>query len=451
MAQSSWVDPLAAPSALRTVGLGDYPYPGTVRAGVPPRVWVDARELAGTPVWHAGPDGHVLAPVDVARTEAGHALLMPLCPDRLVERLERSTPLREGEAVNIAVSLVRGAAEAAAFDRAGGSWWITDDGRPVLAIGGTSSWSDETRALLHMLASDQSPSVATAIEDAAAVVADAPEAARRWTVCEDALLAAAAPEPLAPRRSPVPARRAVVARVPEEAAPDEPAGAVAALVDRIAHAFDGDLAQRVRAAVSGVIHRGADAEGQSLAPAAPKPRVAAPGESRQGVSSPPNTAARSRRTPWLVAAGVAAVIVGGGVLWPEDEPTSAQQTVPTPAGSVTAADGGASPAATATPDADVTPESVPDAAAGLLDRLAQCVAAGEDCADVREDISRPVPTGVATRVDVDRELSMLDEYGGVAVLRAEGVNDDVPAQIVVIVRDGEGWLVRDIYDIADQP
>jgi len=45
-------------------------------------------------------------------------------------------------------------------------------------------------------------------------------------------------------------------------------------------------------------------------------------------------------------------------------------------------------------------------------------------------------------------VRVLDGYGGVAALRvsAGGVH-----QVVVVVRNEDRWLVRDVYDVADQP
>lgn len=435
MTAASWDDPLALPTALRAVGAGDYPYPGVVRAGVPPRLWADAGAFAASPVWHADPDGHLLAPLDVARTPEGHAVLLPLCSDRLRVRLERDAPLTAGEAVNIAVSLVRGGAEAQRLELDVGTWWITDDGRPVLAAVGRAGWRDETAALLRCAAIDQDRPLAAALEAAAALVLEPRRPPRRWQECEDALLAVAAPVALEPRRTPQPARRAVVAPAPEPDTADVAGGVVAALVDRVGRAFDGDLAQRVRDSLS----RRHDP--------APRRRVALTAARRAAGADEADPPQRSRRMPVLAGAAVAAAVLVGGFLWPDDEPTAAQPG-PSPSASVSGPVAEpAIPSASAS-SAPLTPEAV---AAALLDHLAECTAAGVDCAHVHEDPARPVPAGVATGPADARELSLLDEYGGVTVLRASSTDDDVPEQIVVIVRDGEGWLVRDIYDIADQP
>jgi len=84
-------------------------------------------------------------------------------------------------------------------------------------------------------------------------------------------------------------------------------------------------------------------------------------------------------------------------------------------------------------------------------RLADCAAAG--CpSTVVVTPGRDYSVGAATAPSIEREVTLLDEYGGAASFR---VRSDDPAgyaeQIVVIVRDTDEWLVRDVYDVADQP
>ena len=52
----------------------------------------------------------------------------------------------------------------------------------------------------------------------------------------------------------------------------------------------------------------------------------------------------------------------------------------------------------------------------------------------------------------------MDEYGDVAVIRVstpshseDGATPGTRVQMVVLVRVDEKWLVRDAYDVADQP
>ncbi len=54
---------------------------------------------------------------------------------------------------------------------------------------------------------------------------------------------------------------------------------------------------------------------------------------------------------------------------------------------------------------------------------------------------------------------LVDEYGDIAVIRATGSGDNSSAGspghqgewILVLARTDEKWLVRDVYDVADQP
>lgn len=441
MAASMWNDPLQPPAALRTVRPGDYPYPGTVRAGVPPRVWVDAGEPGIAAVWDAAADGHLLAPVDIARTGDGHAVLLPLCPDRLVPRVAACDPLSPGEAVNIAVSLLRGAGEAAARDEDGGTWWLTDEGRPVLALGGGGSWREETDALLGRLAAAQEEPLAEALEDAAVLVGSAAPPRGAWEAYEQRLLDAAAPVALG-RRAAAPARSAPVTASrmpgPDAAAP----GTVAVLVDRLVQGFDGDLAARLRGLGERLRSHRPKAGITARTATAADPDTGAPAPADP--DTPPDDAAPpTRRLAWLVAAGIAGVIVAGGALWPQDDDSAAApaSVIDTPSPTPT------DPPQPSVPTPDAAPDPV-DAATALLGRLTQCRAASDACEGVLEEPGRSVPAGVATG-SVKPELSVLDEYGGVVVLRAEDTDDAAaPAQIVVIVRDGGGWLIRDVYDIA---
>ena len=80
------------------------------------RVLVDAkvlgREWKG---WDAPPHGHVLAPIDVVWRSDGHDVALPVCTERVTDLLARRAatgpPLMPGEAVTLAVSVLRGFAE----------------------------------------------------------------------------------------------------------------------------------------------------------------------------------------------------------------------------------------------------------------------------------------------------------------------------------------------------
>ena len=86
-------------------------------------------------------------------------------------------------------------------------------------------------------------------------------------------------------------------------------------------------------------------------------------------------------------------------------------------------------------------------AADLLDDLAACAERGCD-ARVVEQPGRRFPPGPATALGIDRRVEIIDDYGGVVAMR---VSADHRAQVAVMVQSGHKWLVRDIYDVADQP
>ncbi|HWI30782.1 MAG TPA: hypothetical protein VNT50_04785, partial [Microbacterium sp.] len=110
------------------------------RAGDDIVVLVDAGELTAWPGWGFTDAQHVLAPLDLARRAGGHDAVLPWCSERvdvfLGRRRAASAPLGGGEIVTLAVSALRGAAEAHS-GRGGdapsptGAWWLTDAGCPV--------------------------------------------------------------------------------------------------------------------------------------------------------------------------------------------------------------------------------------------------------------------------------------------------------------------------------
>ncbi|MBT8797175.1 hypothetical protein J0P97_03685 [Microbacterium flavum] len=60
-----------------------------------------------------------------------------------------------------------------------------------------------------------------------------------------------------------------------------------------------------------------------------------------------------------------------------------------------------------------------------------------------------MPNGVVSSGTAAATATLLDEYGGVAVLRIE--ESGRPPQILVLVTSDGKWLIRDVYDVADQP
>ncbi|MCT9820060.1 hypothetical protein N3K63_07135 [Microbacterium sp. W1N] len=486
---------LLAPTVLRVLDAVQAPYPALLVAGEPPRLWVELDEGAPAAVWDADPAEHLLAPLDLARTALGVALVLPACPQRLGELVHRRLAIEDAEAVTIAVSVLRGCVAALARACPTGTWWVTDEGRPVLAVGGTADAVAEGAALVDALAVGRAGPLGDALTATAGALNEPAGLRRRVDVLEEALFAAADPGPL--RADPVPLRARELA--------------TAALVTRadLAAQVDPGIAARVGAVVEGTMRalaqwrdarreqaarrrergQGRQASTAGVLRGAGRMREAPPtlavgteravstaGVDAPRVGAPRGGAARGGgRKPVLVGAVVAAGIVLAGVAWPApaDErrgapagPSAEAEEVEQSTGA-TAAGGGADGHSAADPaepptvgadggqDAETGEVSPPPPAApseGALAAgtalLAQFAACTDDaCRRAhQEDPGAVLPAGPATGAG-EPTVELVDEYGGVAVLRAATAD---ATQFVVIVDVGQTWLIRDVYDAADQ-
>lgn len=203
-------------------------------------------------------------------------------------------------------------------------------------------------------------------------------------------------------------------------------------------------------------------------------RRARPGPAaHDGAGTAQAPAPRRRRRSLIVAGGVAALVLVAGLTWPtaqraeqagHAEPSVAVSPEPsdTDGEQADAEEAGAerstgSRSVVSTPGsgdtAQVTTDNGPFAAVeALIDRIRDC---------------RPIQEGPCDAVDADAEgvlekigatgaltYRMIDEYGDLAVIRATtqepGGDGAGGAMLVLVRRDGE-WLVRDAYDVADQP
>ena len=424
--------------AVRRVSAGDgAPWPGLLvrLASGESRILVDAREFAADWAgWLAPVDGHLLAPLDIVRRSDGHDVVLTPCVERvedfLARRIAARVPLSVGETVTLGVSLIRGVAEWDAAGRGTGEWWLTDAGRPTLATGAPGRDAGvHTAELLRSLAAGSPCS------NALSLAVDALESTRLSVHdlrdAEDRLFAVAAPEPLATTvLGPRSARDLAAFDRAAVPAIDEPPGRTM-WADALARHLDADLADAVSRATTGVWRR-----------------LRAPRE-------------RSRR-PWILAAGSAAVVLAAGLLWP------------TGAGGPATADGGApSDAAAGGPSAtaELPQTAATDGAAGadsgagsedqaatdlvavtdrlLLDRTA--CAGDEACLSaVVVDPASVMESGVIDLDPSQRMTSLLDDFGGVAVLRVDPVTGADGAQLVVIMLRDDRWLLRDVHP-AKQP
>lgn len=397
---------------------------------------VDTSLLRGWTGWQERGE-HVLAMRDVVRTRTGHEAILPWCVERLEVFLGRragsGASLSPGERVTIAVSLLRGY-RAGAGEALIGGWWITQDGTPTFVAGRRGEPGEPlgraTAVLLEKL--DEGTEV-TRRWDVAGIAALV-RADEHTGEAETRIFASAEAQPLI--LAPLTPRRVAGARLTDPimavagASPEHPARE--SRLARLTRTYvDADVATMVSDALEA---------------------------GRQGM----RRARRRLGRPWVVATGLAALIVTAGVAWPTDTetanagPASSRPGTAEPMPTPSSRSGAAS-----APEADTEIEaepSAPDAAvrgdepvaalAALLARRAQC--ADGDCAsEIFEDPGAftEVPPGAADLAEGDREVTLLDDLGGVAVLSVGDRDAAEPPQYVILVRTPDGWLIRAIRNV----
>lgn len=429
--------------AVRAIARPDSPWPGMLtRAPDGDAVLVvDADELGSDWCgWDADPSGHLLAPRDVLRRGGGHDVILPVCPERTAAFIERragaDAPLEAGEIVTVAVSLIRGVLDYRSRSTQAacvGQWWLTGDGRPVMATDAPGDACAEAAHVLGRMAQDANGSLRSILDDASAVVGITRDLERQIHHLEARLFGAADALPLAMNSfSPVLVRRLTDrGGVSIEPAPARSQGG---WLRGLAAHVDVDLADLVSLTSTSLWRR-----------------------LRQRPSS-------GRGRPLLVAAAAAAVILGAGLLWPtgSDQPAVAEQASRAPVtrsaedhdastGSSAAAPAEAVPAviATDTPDRGGAPEWE-RATTDLLTRRTACESDLGCLGEVLDDARADIPPGVIDRAADDRRVVMLDSFGDAAVLRVDAVDADAPSQLVVVVRVDDTVLLRDVSDIAEQ-
>ncbi len=307
----------------------------------------------------------------------------------LVERrLEPAPTGGPGAAVTLAVSIVR--AVGAAEPDLLGEWWCDPDGRPVFVpvAGGTAL---RTGAAALLRAADIGAAQEVLDELAAELEEAEPLPLDGW---EDRLFTLGAPAAL----------------------------------------------QRTEPETRASRRRGRSPRGRS------RSRGAGPGAAVSDAGVAVWRSVRRLRGDRRLTAGTAAaaalLVVVVGLAWPVDQdPAATAETVATSTEPVEPAD---PPPVAAVADAG-DPVS---RAVALLGQARGCAGDAACLAEVMEDPAKSLPAGPA-RDDPAASASLVDHLGGIAVVRVQG--SDGAAQIVLIVaRDGE-WLVRDVYDAADQP
>lgn len=413
--------------AVRRVGAGiEGPWPGL---GVALQdggrgLLVDAEILGSTwPGWAARDDGHLLSPLDVVRRPDGHDALLPVCRrlDRMLsDRVSAGERLPAGEAVTLAVSLLRGLREAGDHARLSGSWWVDAGGRPVLAIGDGAGEADARTATRRCLelsgASPADPVWAPVFAD----LDRSRSSAREIRAVEDGLFAMAEPQPLS---HPGTAPRPMTSVRPER----DTAGIVEDAPPRMlaswARFLDADLADLFSRWTTEVWRR-------------------------------TRLPQRSRRLPVVLAGVTGAGVLAAGLLWPAagaatsgDAPAATTDTVASdaPAG----APQESAPVTSPTPDGASGAADMPSTADSLIQSRLTCAGDPSCLSGVVLDPLTVFPSGAVDAPSTERRITLLDDLGGVAVLRLD-VDGHAPQLVVLALRDGK-WLLRDVHDVPQQP
>lgn len=488
---------------VRNLDKDEGPYTGgLVNCGSTVAVLVSAETISGWAGWeHAGSE-HVAGPLDVVRRAEGHDVLLPWCTERIPAFLGRRTAiddaLSSGEVTTLVASVLRGIGELSRSERPEtGDWWLTEDGRPMFVIGagkdaliGAAEIIDRLcggsvdRALGRLL---------VAISEGLQKRGDRPGIPRRqlerW---EAELLDMAAPRPLR-RDAHVPEKARdidVVRRLRADPAVAAKNGAGATSrraerrpvvqSDRTVDAITRRLEQWRRAVRIRMSRaRGRRDEGAGRAriggfrPVERSGAASVTGETRPSVP-------RSRKL--LIAVVAVVVVLGGGLLWPggaTDEPdgasrsgTDASGTKPTDRPPIEGAAGGPPPSpvpsAVSSAVPSVSPSSPSDgdlaepvaAAKTLLAAIDRCADTGDPvCADAVAGGAPGIVEALSgTGSGGSLQLTPVDVYGDVAVIRMRSASADGDGEgraqherMIVLVRIAEKWLVRDAYDVADQP
>ncbi len=367
--------------------------------------------------------------------------------DYLERRRRSGVPFSAGEVVTLVVGVLRGAGD--------GEWWLTATGRPLVVASesGVVPVADVWKGIAPLCPEPLSE-LLDALRDATSsgVSLDAVP----W---ERAFFAAAPPSPLI--LGPLPPRDDD-APDPEEDVPPPWLALIDAELGEAFREIAADLRRRWgrRRAARGVRGRRASSE-----------VVAGRGVEGRGVEG--RGVAAGRRVALVAAAAAAATVAAVVLLLPSPD-GAGRSTSETPAASTRVdplettgpgdepedgelregatdhtASNGAYPRGMERGETAQDPTTTDDpvgAAADLLTAYARCAG---DAPCVRALREAPPAPGEPQPLDpASGQLSLIDDFGGVAVVHIESGSD---RQYVTIVRSDDRWLVRAAGAIADQP
>ncbi|MFC7789693.1 hypothetical protein ACU045_12015 [Microbacterium sp. MAHUQ-60] len=427
------------------------------------RVRADADGVDET-LWRFSGAEHVAGVRDVERTRDGQAVLLPWCADAvdavLARRLAAGRALVAGEVVTLVGSLLRGVIEVAGHDLRG-RWWLDDEARPLFVPGEGTTCADAAVEIIERLRRDCSDrALERLLRRVADAAADHRVVLRTLDAWEHELSELAAPRPIdvavyAPERvRELPVHRA---RLPQDAERMQQGSSLRDRVD--------DTRARMVARLNAVRTR--------VGRLRPRPggQDRMPGGRRRSAGD----SRTPRRRMLLVGVAVAGVVLTGGLMWPPDGddapgtdavavegvPDAPADVGPMPAGASAPADAAQPPdgrgeeaaheSAEDAADAPSVDGSIEEAVTGLLVSIDSCRA--DDDAECDGAVVRGAVDGIRDRLgpgSATREVSLIEDYGDIAVLRL-GRTEERREQMIVIVRENDEWLVRDVYDVADQP
>ncbi|WP_298865110.1 hypothetical protein [uncultured Microbacterium sp.] len=431
--------------AVRRLDGTESPFIGAlVTDGERQRVSMDAGTLDPA-LWEFAGAEHIAGVRDLLAGAAGQHALLPWCVEPvdvfLARRTAAGSALVPGEIVTLVGSLLRGVVEAGGHPVTG-RWWLDDRARPLFAPGEGASCTASAAALVESVRAgcgDRAlERVLGRIEAGLADHRAVTQAIGEW---EGELTELAAPRALerevhAPERvRDIPVHHAVLAR--DLGAGEESPG----------------LWERARERCTVLADWGRDRVPRRLLRGTRHP-AGGSGTAQDHAARP------QRRRMLLIGVGTAALVLTGGMLWPsaEEEPAGPHAV---------AAERTASPAATATavPTAETpavetsaVPEE-PESDGSELAREASRLLSVVDGCRKHEDAAcaAAVVDGAGAAVlerlgadAVERATSLIEDYGDVAVIRVARTASQ-GEQMLVMVQGKDGWLVRDVYDVADQP
>ncbi|SJN23614.1 hypothetical protein FM104_04105 [Microbacterium esteraromaticum] len=436
------------------------------------RVRVDAAGTSDTLWTHASAE-HVAGVRDVVRRRDGLDALLPWCVEPveafLGRRATAQRPLSAGETVTLVGSMLRGVFEVEDSD-VRGRWWLTDESRPVFVPGEGSSCAASTGEIVGRIrGACTDRALERLLGEIGSATADRRVVLRSTDTWERELTELASPRALEREVYP-PERVAAIplhrARMPE----DTQLLAERRGLRQLAVELGGELLERVRERMPR--HR----------PPRNHSETARKSKTDAGAGrTAPEKAGRGRML--LVGAAAAAVVLLGGLLWPgggedssamEDtrstdsaaqsaqtgaglEPTTEPKNAPqqTPKSEVPAS----APETPAEREPDPAPHDDDDLVDGsvqqivtvLLAGIADC-AAHEDmrCAQAVVDGAGEIVLERLARSPEGRKIIPIEDYGDIAVVRLVSTAEQ-GEQMLVLSRQNEKWLVRDVYDVVDQP